>query len=42
MDTARLRVFLGEHYRTVIEHTCEDALAESFSRIREQVSVGKS
>jgi len=31
MDTARLRVFLGEHYRTVIEHTCEEALADSFS-----------
>lgn len=31
MDTARLRVFLGEHYRSVIEHTCEEALAESFS-----------
>jgi len=31
MDTARLRVFLGEHYRTIIEHTCEEALAESFS-----------
>jgi nucleoside-diphosphate-sugar epimerase len=32
MDTARLRVFLGEHYRSVIEHTCEDALADSFTR----------
>jgi len=31
MDTARLRVFLGEHYRSVIEHTCEEALADSFS-----------
>jgi len=31
MDTARLRVFLGEHYRTVIEHTCEQALADSFN-----------
>jgi nucleoside-diphosphate-sugar epimerase len=41
MDTARLRVFLGEHYRTVIEHTCEDALAESFSPVGEQVSVAK-
>jgi len=30
MDTARLRVFLGEHYRSVIEHTCEEALADSF------------
>ncbi len=42
MDTARLRVFLGEHYRTVIEHTCEEALAESFSKADAQVSVGKS
>lgn len=42
MDTARLRVFLGEHYRSVIEHTCEEALAESFSGIGEQVSAGKS
>jgi UDP-glucose 4-epimerase len=39
MDTARLRVFLGEHYRTVIEHTCEDALADSFSKAGEQVSM---
>jgi len=31
MDTARLRVFLGEHYRSVIAHTCEDALADSFT-----------
>ncbi len=30
MDTARLRVFLGEHYRSVIQHTCEEALVESF------------
>ncbi len=42
MDTARLRVFLGEHYRTVIEHTCEQALAQSFSRAGETASVGKS
>lgn len=31
MDTARLRVFLGEHYRAVIEHTCEEALVDSFT-----------
>jgi UDP-glucose 4-epimerase len=31
MDTAKLRVFLGEHYRSVIEHTCDEALAESFN-----------
>ncbi len=30
MDTARLRIFLGEHYRSVISHTCEEALADSF------------
>lgn len=42
MDTARLRVFLGEHYRSVIEYTCEDALAESFTGIGEQASAGKS
>lgn len=42
IDTARLRIFLGEHYRTVIERTCEEALAESFSGIGEHVSVGKS
>jgi hypothetical protein len=35
MDTARLRVFLGEHYRSVIEHTCEQALAESFSGVKQ-------
>jgi UDP-glucose 4-epimerase len=27
--TTRLRVFLGEHYRSVIQHTCEEALVES-------------
>ncbi len=42
MDTARLRVFLGEHYRAVIEHTCEEALADSFRKPKEQVSVAKS
>ena len=42
MDTARLRIFLGEHYRTVIEYTGEQALAESFSRVKAPVSVGKS
>jgi len=31
MDTAKLRVFLGEHYRSIIQHTCDEALAESFS-----------
>lgn len=31
MDTAKLRVFLGEHYRSVIQYTCEEALADSFA-----------
>jgi nucleoside-diphosphate-sugar epimerase len=30
LDTARMRVFLGEHYRSVIQYTCEEALADSF------------
>jgi nucleoside-diphosphate-sugar epimerase len=30
MDTARLRNFLEEHYRAVIQHTSEEALKESF------------
>lgn len=41
MDTARLRVFLGEHYRTVITHTCEEALAESFTSMPEASSAAK-
>jgi nucleoside-diphosphate-sugar epimerase len=42
MDTARLRVFLGEHYRSIIEHTCEEALAESLKEqpARELASAG--
>jgi nucleoside-diphosphate-sugar epimerase len=31
MDTARLRVFLGDEYRKVIHYTCEEALAETFA-----------
>jgi UDP-glucose 4-epimerase len=42
MDTARLRVFLGEHYRSVIEHTCEEALAESFSGTPQTSSAAKT
>src|SRR5947209_8798484 len=42
VDTARLRIFLGEHYRSVIEHTCEEALAESFSSIPVATSAAKS
>jgi nucleoside-diphosphate-sugar epimerase len=29
LETARLRSFLGEDYRSVIQHTCEEALVES-------------
>lgn len=39
MDTAKLRVFLGEHYRSVIQHTCEEALTESFTVTAPQVAV---
>jgi nucleoside-diphosphate-sugar epimerase len=42
MDTARLRIFLGEHYRAVIEHTCEEALAESFTNMPVANSAAKS
>ncbi|HEY6305366.1 MAG TPA: NAD-dependent epimerase/dehydratase family protein [Candidatus Angelobacter sp.] len=28
LETTRLRVFLGEHYRSVIQHTCDEALVE--------------
>src|SRR5258708_34166137 len=42
MDTARLRIFLGEHYRSVIEHTCEEALAESFTSMPVASSAAKS
>ncbi|HEY2499341.1 MAG TPA: NAD-dependent epimerase/dehydratase family protein [Candidatus Angelobacter sp.] len=41
MDTARLRVFLGEHYRSVIEHTCEEALADSFTNMPQASSAAK-
>jgi nucleoside-diphosphate-sugar epimerase len=30
LETAKLRSFLGEDYRSVIQHTCEEALMESF------------
>lgn len=33
METARLRVFLGEDYRKVIHYTCEEALAATFQRL---------
>jgi nucleoside-diphosphate-sugar epimerase len=41
MDTARLRVFLGEHYRSIIEHTCEEALADSFANMPQASSAAK-
>jgi nucleoside-diphosphate-sugar epimerase len=31
VDTARLRVFLGEDYRKVMHYTCEEALADTFA-----------
>src|SRR5215470_1836907 len=42
MDTARFRVFLGEHYRSVIEHTCEEALVDSFSDLPQSMPTAKS
>jgi hypothetical protein len=33
---------LGEHYRSVIEHTCEEALAESFKGLPVASSAAKS
>jgi hypothetical protein len=35
VDTARQRVFLGEHYRSVVQHTCEEALEDSFRATEE-------
>jgi len=32
MDTKRLREFLGKDYETVIQYSCEEALADSFKR----------
>ena len=39
IDTAKLRVFLGEHYRSVIQSTCEEALEDSFKKF--QFKIGK-
>src|SRR5205823_418789 len=33
MQTARLRVFLGDEYKKVIHYTCEEALAESLANL---------
>ena len=41
METARLRVFLGDEYRKVIHYTCEEALAESLSTTAQQVAVSQ-
>ncbi|HKE28961.1 MAG TPA: NAD-dependent epimerase/dehydratase family protein [Bryobacteraceae bacterium] len=34
LETTRLRLFLGEHYRSVIQHTSEEALIESLEGSR--------
>jgi UDP-glucose 4-epimerase len=39
LETTRLRVFLGEHYRSVIQHTCEEALVESLPATLNQVTA---
>jgi nucleoside-diphosphate-sugar epimerase len=31
LETVKLRIFLGEHYRSVIQHTCEEAVADTFA-----------
>jgi len=41
IDTAKLRVFLGEHYRSVVQHTCEEALEDSF-KLPEQVRTAST
>jgi hypothetical protein len=40
--SARLRIFLGGHHRSVIENSCEKALADSFSAMPEATSAAKS
>src|SRR5215510_2852530 len=42
METARLRVFLGDSYRNVIQYTCEEALQATFAleSINRQVASG--
>lgn len=42
LDTAKLRVFLGEHYRSVIQHTCEEALADSFAKQPETAAAASA
>lgn len=38
-DIAPLRVFLGEHYRSVIQQTCEEALRDAFSTAAKRQAV---
>jgi nucleoside-diphosphate-sugar epimerase len=38
LETARVRSFLGEDYRSVIQHTCEEALVESLKTPARQES----
>jgi nucleoside-diphosphate-sugar epimerase len=39
MQTARLRVFLGEEYKKVIHYTCEEALTESLTGVAQVVAL---
>lgn len=42
METARLRVFLGDAYRKVIQYTCEEALIDTFAaeKAPQQAAMG--
>lgn len=42
METARLRVFLGDDYRKVIQYTCEEALVETLTGAKQsqQATIG--
>jgi nucleoside-diphosphate-sugar epimerase len=41
MQTARLRVFLGDEYKKVIHYTCEEALAESLTDLPQVTAVSQ-
>jgi nucleoside-diphosphate-sugar epimerase len=41
MQTARLRVFLGDDYKKVIHYTCEEALAESLAGVQQSAAVNQ-
>jgi nucleoside-diphosphate-sugar epimerase len=41
MQTARLRVFLGDEYKKVIHYTCEEALAESLTGVPQMTAVSQ-